>query len=142
MLLPRYTFIVSERPYTVHIVVDPTFGDKLLDLPDREPVWVVDSPANTPVIRRIWSKPSPRSHLEGVTSFVARTGTPEDVLLSELDMIDLHHGEYSADPSWGRAVVYGARLTSEVVAAFADFGFSRVTPTADGFVADRENISN
>jgi hypothetical protein len=41
-------------PYRVHVVVDPAFGQRLADLPAGEPVWVVASTINEPVVRQLW----------------------------------------------------------------------------------------
>ena len=54
---------MSERAYRVRIVVDPAFGDRLHDFPDREPVWVVKSEANTPLGKRLQMERAGATHL-------------------------------------------------------------------------------
>src|SRR5258708_7761379 len=96
------------RSYTVHIVVDSSFGDRLAELPIGEAVWIVDSFRNRPVILRLRKQRPAESHLTGITAFNPGGATAEEILLAQLNMIDLHHGEYSADPPWSMAIVYGA----------------------------------
>ncbi|HZK82662.1 MAG TPA: hypothetical protein VFC46_16375 [Humisphaera sp.] len=137
-----YNFTVSDKPYSVHIVVDPSFGDRLMELPNGEPVWVVDSPANAPVVHRIWTERPQPNHLIGLTKFdPAGAETPELVLLNELDMIDLHHGEHSATPPYSVAKVYGTNWTPAVAEAFAAIGFRKLRSVPDGFVAEKERTS-
>jgi hypothetical protein len=45
---------MSEKPYTVYVVVDPNFGERLASLPIGIPVWIVDTPSNKPVAQRLW----------------------------------------------------------------------------------------
>ena len=70
---------MSKKPYRVHIVVDPHYGDRLRDLPIGEPVWVVDSAGNRPVAQANWRERKTTDHLEGITVFsVDAEATPED----------------------------------------------------------------
>ncbi len=63
------TRVTSTAPYRVRVVVDPTFGDRLASLPAHEPVWVIDSPATTPVAHRLWRERPAENHLTGITTF-------------------------------------------------------------------------
>jgi hypothetical protein len=132
---------MSETAYRVRIVVDPHFGQRLTRLPDREPVWVVDSEANTPVAKALQAARA-TSHLHGVTTFTPfTTGDREHQLLGILDTVDLHHGQYSADPPYSEVEVYGAGLSQAVEQAFRDLGFEHFDATPDGFVASRSTES-
>ena len=137
-----YTLDVSDKPYRVHIVLDRLFGDRLMELPIGEPVWVVNSPANAPIVRRIWNERPKQNHLVGVTIFNSAAESPEAILVSELDTIDLHHGEHSANPPYSAAFVYGVNWTPAVAKAFAEVGFKKLNETSDGFIAEREKLSN
>jgi hypothetical protein len=43
-------------PYKVRIVVDREFGEQLARLPRGEPVWIVDTPTNKPVVELLWKE--------------------------------------------------------------------------------------
>ena len=126
----------SDSPYLVHIVVDPVFGERLASLPPRQPVWIVDSPQNTPVVHRLWRERPGESHLEGVTTFKpGRNQSAEGGLMGILDTVDLHHGEYSADPPYSLLDVVGCCATEEVRAVLKEIGFFVAELTKDGFRA-------
>ena len=128
-----------EAAYRVRIIVDPDFGEKSARLPVREPVWVVDSAANTPVAKRLRGEWAPTSHLDGVTVFTPfLTGGREQILLNVLDTVDLHHGHYSADPAYSEVEVYGVPLSDAMERAFRALGFTAFRATADGFITARE----
>ncbi|MBI5685419.1 MAG: hypothetical protein HZC54_10080 [Verrucomicrobia bacterium] len=123
-------------PYRVRVVVDPAFGERLATLPANEPVWVIDSPSNTPVAHRLWKERPAANHLSGITTFQPSSeSNPEDDLLAELDTIDLHHGYYSADPPYSILEVIGCAPSERVRATLTEFGFSIDSISSDGFIA-------
>ena len=81
-------------PYQVFVVLDRSFRDRLADLARNGPVWIVDTPANRAAADVFWAANSDRTHLNGVTTFRFDLGaTAENILVSKLDTIDLHHGD-------------------------------------------------
>jgi hypothetical protein len=127
-------------PHRVRVVVDPTFGERLADLPAREPIWVIDTASNTPVVHRLWKERPDGNHLTGITTF--RPGSelvPEDELIAQLDTIDLHHGHYSATPPYSMLEVIGCSPSDRIHAALAEFGFRIDSTTAEGFIAIRHD---
>jgi len=129
---------MENKPYRVHVVVDVHYGDRLRSLPKGEPSWVVASPVNQPVIREIWKEYNTTDDIEGITSFNADPkATPEDWLVSELDMIDLHHGELSNDPPYSVLRVVGVSLSERIKKALSEFGLTATGITSDGFEARR-----
>jgi hypothetical protein len=132
---------MSRDAYRVRVVLDPDFGERLAELPDREPVWVVNSEANAPTAKRLQAERA-TTHLYGVTIFWPFSdGGPEQHLLDILDAVDLHHGKYSADPPYSEVEVYGVGLSQAVERAFRDMGFTLFHATPDGFVASRPTAS-
>ena len=116
---------MSDAAYRVRIVIDPDFGEQLARLPSRAPVWVVNSAANTPVAERLRREWAPDSHLDGVTTFTPSVpGVRERELLGILETVDLHHGQYSADPPYSEVEVYGVGWTHAVEGAFRGLGFT------------------
>ncbi len=127
---------------TVALVVDPTFGARLEEIAARMPVWIVDTPTNRPIAERHWQECPGQSHVDGVTTFsVDPTRPREEWCIGELPAIDLHHGEYSANPPYRAIQVYGVEPTERIGTAFAEYGMTNITKTADGFLASRPNVA-
>ena len=126
-------------PYKVYVIVDRQFGERLNELERGVPVWIVDSCYNMPVVRRLWKSRAAESHLTGITSFVdSESSTPEELLLNEIDMIDLHHGIHSADPPYTALEVIGVDLTPRIKDELATYGFDEFQNSLVGFVARRQ----
>ena len=133
---------MNEKPYRVHVIVDPAFGDRLREIPEGEPVWIVDTPPNRLAYEAVGRERNPESYLVGLSSFkVDPTGQPEDWLISELEAIDLHHGEMSHDPPWSGINVIGAHWTERVEAELCKFGFANHEDTTEGFTAIKESAN-
>ena len=129
---------MSAVPYKVFVVVDRQFGEKLSDLEQGVPVWIVDTPTNKPVVERFRKERPDEDHLTGITTFndVASL-SPEDSLLSHLDTIELHHGVYSADPPYTVLETFGAQLTDNAKKVLSEYGFDKFQVTSTGFVTSR-----
>jgi hypothetical protein len=124
--------------YKVFVVVDREFGEKLSELEQGVPVWVVDTPINKPVVQRFWKERPDEDHLTGVTTFNdAASRSAEDSLLSQLDTIELHHGAYSADPPYTVLEVFGTELTENAKGVLSEYGFDKFQTTSTGFVTSR-----
>lgn len=124
--------------YRVFVVVDPEYGERLSELAQSGPVWIVDTQKNRAVAQKIWDDQPNRSHLDGVTTF--KTGVdclPEGTLINELDTIDLHHGTYSANPPYTVLEVIGAGMSERLRTELSQFGFDKFEATAEGFRATR-----
>jgi hypothetical protein len=132
---------MQKSPYTVLVVLDRKFGERLTTLPPGVPAWVIDSPVNTPIVHRIRTERPAQDHLTGITCFSGfEGGSPEDLLLNELDMIDLHHGSYSADPPYTKIEIFGVSLTNTIKDALVEYGFDNFQSGIDGFSATRSSI--
>jgi len=133
---------MNEKACQVTVVVDPEFGSRLRDIPSCEPSWVVDSVTNHPVIQEIWRERK-AEYPCGMTSFKFDSKeSPEGWLISELDTIDLHHGEYSQETPWTVLNVIGAKWTDSIGRALSRLGFRRDQETSEGFTAIRGTANN
>jgi hypothetical protein len=128
---------MSVVAYRVRIVVDESFGERLADLPPGEPVWIAESPANTPVAKRLWTERPGRNHLTGITIFRRDAEQPAPLLLGILDQVDLHHGYYSADPPYTEVETYGVGLSEAIERSLGDLGFTEFRTTPGGFLATK-----
>ena len=122
----------------VMVVLDAAFGERLHDIWPGQPVWIVLSPTNQPVVHALWKSAPGGDHLKGVTGFDYHDQeAPEGAFLNVLDDIDLHHGPYSSSTSYTTLTVVGARLTPPIRVALVELGFSSFDELADGFTATR-----
>lgn len=125
--------------HKVYVIVDRDFGERLTGIPASTPVWIVDSPPSSPVIRRLWNENPVHDHLKGITSFSdLQPSSPEELFLMELETIDLHHGIYSVDPPYSTIEAVGTALTDRILKALREYGFGKCTTTARGFIAERD----
>jgi len=123
--------------HQVAIVVDPNFGERLIQLAAELHVWAVDSPANRTAAERIRATPGAANSLErGITMFGAALGAaPERVVADILATVDLHHGVYSHTPAWSIVHVYGAPISPSLRLALRELGFSEAREFPEGFTA-------
>jgi hypothetical protein len=124
-------------PYRVRVIVHPNFGERLAALAPDAPVWIIQSPVNTPVAERIWKEQHNNNHLTGVTTFVAQGGTAEDEFLRILGTVDEHHGPYSSEPPYSLLEVTGCAPSERVIEVLRDRGFTVTTSTSEGFNASK-----
>jgi hypothetical protein len=126
------------EPNRVVVVLDREYGERLAELAQNGPVWIVDAATNRAAAQRIWAANPNRSHLAGITTFgFVESTSSEDVLINELDTIDLHHGTYSANPPYTVLEVIGSAVTSRLKAELSEFGFNEFQATSQDFRAVR-----
>jgi hypothetical protein len=132
---------VIIEPYRVVVVVDRNFGERLARLSPGVPVWIVDTPANTPVARRLWKERPESNHLTGITTYDGQKRgvdvSPEESLLNQLPSIDLHHGAYSAKRPYLQLEVIGTPLSDKLKIALGEYGFREFSATNEGFMTTR-----
>ncbi|HEV7484068.1 MAG TPA: hypothetical protein VGQ65_00165 [Thermoanaerobaculia bacterium] len=103
----------------VAIVFDREFGDRLLTLIMRTPVWIVESSANRTAVAEAMNRTTEWPQIS-VTVF-----RPSDELTHLLSQIG--HAQ--------RVDVIGLRLSDDVREAMGGAGFTKVEETAEGFRA-------
>jgi hypothetical protein len=98
----------------------------------------VDTVVNRVVIERLWEERCEEDHLTGITAFKNRDAmSPEELLLRELDGIDLHHGQYSANPPYMIIEIFRVSLSEPIKTALSAYGFNEFHPGASGLRAVR-----
>jgi len=122
-----------------YVIVDRDLGERLREICANTPVWIVDSPSNGPMIRRLSKENQVHEHLERITSFSdLRPSSPEELFLVEFGTIDLHHGSYSVEPPYATLEAVGTPLTGRIVKPHRAYGFGKCSATARRFIADRD----
>jgi transcriptional regulator with XRE-family HTH domain len=121
----------------VAVVVDPDFGDRLAVLAKRMSVWIADTPANLRSVERVIAV---HADADLTTFKVDPSRTREQWCAKELDMIDLHHGQYSRTPPYSLLEIHGAEPTHELCGALAARGFERVVRIEGGFHVTRPDV--
>ena len=120
----------------VGLVVDPQFGDRLEALVAQMHVWVVESPGNLGAATRIGAAGSHGLEAGGVTTFgKGWAGEREQVCLSVLETIDLHH--FYHQPAYSVLEVVGVAASSSLQEKLREFGFTTFTGTPEGFRASK-----
>jgi hypothetical protein len=106
------------NPQSVFLVTDRVFGDRLLEIADLAPVWIVDSPANHPAISNRWGSAAAADHRFGVTSF---RDHPEhsaaDVAAEMIATIAEHH------PGFSQLTILGSDDSPALSKELANIGF-------------------
>lgn len=116
------------RNSVVAVVVDRRFGDRLNSLASRLPVWIGTSVKNRTAVDHVRAQ-HPSYDITSINAGADYSG--EDLLLSQLEVVDLHHH------SWLAIEVYGTPRTPLLTMAFEEFGVTEFQDTTDGFVAKR-----
>lgn len=126
-------------PYTVALVLDPEFGEKLATVCARVHAWAIDSPKNREIFESLWKEPACEGYeIEtGVTIFKPKGVDVEDWCVAVIDQLDMHHNHYSHDPPYSVLEVYGARLSERIREEFGRFGLVHFEETSQGFIAKK-----
>ncbi len=128
----------AEKTRRLLVVLDPDFGDRLRRVRPDQPIWIVESECNTPVVKALWAIPVGERRLTDITSFTPKARAPEQEFLKQFDTIDLHHGAYASRTPYTTLTVVGARPTEAIRSALRrELGFEQFKATRRGFVAHR-----
>lgn len=98
------------------------------------PVWVADTPVNTPLKKVLTAE---RNFLS-ITWFPLKHGERlEDAAVRICFSLDDHYNEEAQAEGYKTLLVFGSSYTSSVSAALAPLGFTHVEPVMFGFVASK-----
>lgn len=123
---------MDSRGPNVALVVDPSFGQKLVGLASRLPVWIAESNLNRVAAQLIWSAERTGANDSWISTFkVNRSDRPDAIAAAILETLVEHHCFLS------RLEVYGAEVTPLLTTAFAKSGFTRFQRLPDGFLSWR-----
>ncbi|WP_316413565.1 hypothetical protein [Mesoterricola silvestris] len=89
---------------SVALVLDESFGNRLSNLAEEMPVWILSSEINDMAVRA-----ARHSHGEGrITTLMRRDGeSQEDLLARALYAIEEHHGEVSQSHPYDSVEIHG-----------------------------------
>jgi hypothetical protein len=116
-----------SREHRVAVVVDTALASVVAELARDRHVWAVRTLGTEKIAERVSLDQQPdEGHWNeaGMTLFNGGT-TPEESLLSVLDSIELHHGEYSHDPPLSVIEVLGVDVTEALREALGQLGSPR-----------------
>src|SRR5258706_3090975 len=103
---------MAMRNSVVAVVVDRRFGDRLNSLASRLPVWIGTSIKNRTAVDSVRAQ-HPDYDITSMNAGPDYSG--EDLILSQLEAIDLHHR------SWRAIEVYGVPLSDLLTLAFEEY---------------------
>ena len=118
------------------IVLDPNYGEHVIELARECHVWLVHSPLNDAAAATVWQDASDYSLEEGVTTFSPKE-TPQASFVAVLDLVEVHHGEYQHDPPVSVIDVIGLEPSHAVIDELDEYELRHIEPTKNGFVARR-----
>lgn len=124
--------------YSVGLVLDDDYGDRLLELAETLPVWAPDSDANRAAAERYWASNPGQSLDRGITLY-RRSGeltSPED-LIPVLDDIERYHGSPAHEPGVSVLDVYSCTARVPVIDALASAGYAVIETRDDRLRAAR-----
>jgi len=125
------------------VIVNPEYGDRLLEIERGRPVWVTMSTTNQPVVYSLWQTYHEPDHLTDITGFLFTADIgPDERFLAQLSTIDVHHGSYSSINPYTELEVIGTPLTVAIREALSHRGFSKFTEGEDSFIATRSGGNN
>jgi hypothetical protein len=128
---------VESTEHRVAIVLDPDYGDRIMELARECHVWLIRSASNDAVVAALRQDGQPYSFDSGVTAFNGAE-TPEASFLSILSSIELHHGEDSHDPPSSVIDVIGLEPSEAVRDELTARGFQYIESSQNGFIARRD----
>jgi len=129
---------MDGRPYRVHVIVDPCYAECIRSISPNQPAWVVDSADNRRALQYFRNDQRPPALSADITSFmVDHKAGPEDWLIAELPVIELHHGQLSHVPPYSVLNVIGVRWSERIQQELRRLGFDNHEPTPNGFVTTR-----
>jgi hypothetical protein len=133
----------DQIAHRVLMVLDPSFGNRLLSIADSRHVWLVTSGANDRARRQYWEACRDRAggdatQIPEISGFVAQPGmSTEETCALMAEEVDAHHGPYEHDIAWTEIEVVGLEWSPQIDAVFRELGATSVVPTHDGFVCTR-----
>jgi hypothetical protein len=133
-----HALTVSAGDYVVFIVLDPAFGDRIIEIGRRNDIWVAPSDVNRDAMDRLRKlvENEPNPPLISMWS-TPRTGATEVEWLGILATIEMHHGEYAHDPAVTRLWIIGVLPEEHVVTALRAYGYLKIELETEGFSAAR-----
>lgn len=119
----------------VALVLDRNYGERLSQLATQMTVWIIDSPSNKVVARKLWDRHPKAEHM--ITTFKEPRVVDETCFEGLMDNIEHHHGYYSQTPPFRELEVLGLKPTPVIEQVLTDFGFALKETTVTGFLAER-----
>jgi len=127
---------MTENSNKVSLVVDKHFGARLRSVVGTGSVWLIDTEENRMAATKYWALNRKPHREESVTTFKYLVeDTASENCLKILDVLDLHHGEYSG--GYSVVEVIGAPMSKTLRSKLKQLGFTTFDSTAEGFRASR-----
>lgn len=120
----------------IALVLDPEFGEGLLQLAREMPVWVVQSATNQRAVEQARQLLVPAPEI--TTVLVDQGDSPSEVCVRALYDIDEHHGSHNAGPEYSEVRVFGGTPEFVTVDVLRELGLELESRTATGFGLLRE----
>ena len=129
---------VERTEHRVAIVLDPNYGERIIELARECHVWLVSSASNYAAAQALWQSDPDNSFSldEGVTTF-SPSETPQASFVAVLELVEDHHGEGSHDPPVSVLDVIGLEPSAAAIDELDLYEYRHIEPSKNGFVARR-----
>jgi hypothetical protein len=128
---------MNTRPNRVAVVLDPDYGDRLMELARRAHVWAIDSVKNQLAINHFAEDLKNRNATKEEKELSLTIAHLNCLDSAFLETLEEHHGEYAQNPPWNELQVIGAQLDLRIQKILEKYGFTIFENTADGFLAKK-----
>jgi hypothetical protein len=118
----------------VLLILDPIYGERLLNILSESPTWIISSPRNKPFISEYWKQHPASSHFTGVTSFEGGDSSLAEQFIDIFDTIIEHH------PSLSTLDVIGLTAMPEIASFLIQMGFSIADSSDAAFTAIQNTV--
>lgn len=116
----------------VALVLDADFTKKLQSLALQMPVWIVNSPINTVIVKALRAQ---NSSYQLTEFFTDQFESKADSFHKIVDTVDEHHNELSQFPPYDTLLVYGLDIEDIDNNVLINLGFLQFQKTEYGFIA-------
>ena len=125
----------------VALVLDPDFGERVIQLAERMPVWIIDSPKNCSVIEKARSVESFGAGGERITTFKAKERELYAAVCERIvQSLDDHYNENSQSLGYSELEVTGVSLSEVSLRPFLELKFDQFLVTSTGFIANKSKL--
>jgi hypothetical protein len=120
----------------VTLVVDPNFGDRAAPLAEVGPLWMIDSPANRPVMEALWARAEGQPSNDLTLINAVRGRSAEDTVVESIGTADEHH------PNWTVFEIVGITVTERILAMLSRLADGTVQNLPLGFIFSRTGFQS
>lgn len=127
--------MMKEENYQVALVLNKDYGEALIPLIERMPVWIIDSSNNRFIVEKI--RKSSKA-VKSATTFPMKECESLEIAFERIVYsLDEHHNECSQSPAYRELVIIGVLLGAVSLKPLLELNFNQFVATTTGFNAKK-----